>query len=307
VSRVIAPRTADADRRTRNGQLTLALLTIPALLVFVVFAVAPLGGVLALSFTRWDGLGAISWAGLDNWARILAEPATLDAIGTTLKVIVLSVLFQTPVSLLLGVFTAGIQRYRAALAVAFFVPILLSSAAVAIIFIALLDPNFGVTGAFPLPQLRQDWLGNPQLALIVVVFVLSWQHIPFHTLIFQGGVRQIPAVLYEAASLDGANVVQQFFSVTLPQLKYTIITSVTLLVVGTLTYFDLIFVLTGGGPGTATTVLPLAMYVAGFRANDMGGAAVLGVLLAVFGLALALGIQRLGGRDRRASQLEGAA
>jgi len=100
--------------------------------------------------------------------------------------------------------------------------------------------------------------------------------------------------------------VQQFLAITLPQLKYTFITSTTLLVVGTLTYFDLIFVLTGGGPGYSTTVLPLHMYVEGFRANNMGGAATLGVVLAFLGLGLALALQRLGGRDRQASQLEGA-
>jgi len=138
-----------------------------------------------------------------------------------------------------------------------------------------------------------------------VIFVLAWQHIPFHTLIYQGGVRQIPASLYEAAELDGANRIQQFFQITLPQLKYTVITSTTLLVVGSLTYFDLIFVLTGGGPGYATRVLPLQMYLTGFRSNDMGAASAYGVILAFLGLTLALILQRLGGKSRQSSQLEG--
>ena len=86
----------------------------------------------------------------------------------------------------------------------------------------------------------------------MVVFVVSWQFIPFHSLIYQGGVRQIPRSMYEAAELDGAGRVRQFFAITLPQLKYTIIASSTLILVGSLTYFDLIFVLTGGGPADAT-------------------------------------------------------
>ena len=81
---------------------------------------------------------------------------------------------------------------------------------------------------------------------------MSWQFIPFHSLIYQGAVRQIPTSLYEAAKLDGAGRIRQFFSITLPQLKYTIITSSTLMVVGSLTFFDLIFVLTAGGPADAT-------------------------------------------------------
>lgn len=292
-------------RRTRRSQMSLVILTIPALAVFTAFAVVPLGGVVVLSFMHWDGIGPITWAGLSNWSQSLTDPITGASLLVTAKVIVFSCAVQIPISLLLGVFTAGFQRYRAVLAVLFFLPILLSSAAVALSFTALLDPNFGVSGAIPVPWLKQDWLGNPDLALLVVVFVLSWQHIPFHTLVYQGGVRQIPKALYEAAGIDGANAFQQFVHITIPQLKYTFITSTTLMVVSTLTYFDLIFVLTQGGPGHATSVLPLQMYVEGFRANNMGSASVLGVVLAAAGLGLALFIQRLGGKNRRASQLDG--
>lgn len=283
-----------------------AWLTAPALVFFFLFAILPLGGVFVLSFMHWDGIGQITWAGFANWASVLTDPLTGNSLWITLKVILLSCAVQIPVSLLLGVFTAGQQRYRAVLAVLYFIPLLLSNAAVAIMFMALLDPNFGMSAAIPIPLLSQDWLGNPDLALGVVIFVLSWSNIPFHILVYQGGARQIPASLYEAAQIDGASKVQQFFAITLPQLKYTFITSTTLMVVGTLTYFDLIFVLTGGGPGNATSVLALQMYLEGFRGNDMGAASALGVILAVFGLAVALLLQRLGGKNRQASQMEGA-
>jgi raffinose/stachyose/melibiose transport system permease protein len=153
--------------------------------------------------------------------------------------------------------------------------------------------------------MKQNWLGDPVLARGVVVFVLSWQHIPFHTLMYQGAVRQIPASIYDAAEIEGAGRVRKFLFITLRQVKYTMISSTTLMVVGSLTYFDLIFVLTGGGPGFATRVLPLQMYQSGFQAGDMGTAAVYGVLLAFLGLVIALLLQRLGGRNRQASQLEG--
>jgi raffinose/stachyose/melibiose transport system permease protein len=206
---------------------------------------------------------------------------------------------------LLGVFTAGTQKYRAVLAVLYFLPLLLSSAAIAVAYKALLDPNFGLGAGLGLPFLSQDWLGKPQLAFSVVIFIIAWQFIPFHTLIYQGGVRQIPRSIYEAAEIDGAGRVKQFFFITIPQLKYTIITSSTLMTVGALTYFDLIFVLTGGGPANATRILPLDMYLLGFRANLMGPASVIAVILVVIGLALALFLQRLGGKDNNSSQLEG--
>jgi len=279
----------------------------PALLLFVMFAVLPVVGVVALSFTSWQGIGAMRFNGLESWHRALTDPLTKTAIVVTVKIMVFSFLIQAPVSLLLGVFVAGRQRYRAVLAVLYFAPLLLSSAAVAVAFRGLLDPNFGVSAVAEWPILRHNWLGDRNLVLFVVVFVIAWQFVPFHTLIYQGGVRQIPRSLFEAAELDGAGRWQQFWRITLPQLKYTIITSSTLMVLGSLTYFDLIFVLTSGGPGTATRLLPLHMYLTGFRANDMGAASALGVVLIVVGLLLALLLLRLGGKDRSASQLAGAA
>ena len=124
---------------------------------------------------------------------------------------------------------------------------------------------------------------------------MSWQFIPFHSLIYQGAVRQIPRSMYEAAEIDGAGRVRQFWSITLPQLKYTIVASSTLMVVGSLTFFDLIFVLTAGGPGDATRTLALDMYKTGFQANLMGPASAIAVILVLVGLALALLLRRIGG------------
>ncbi|MCD1269028.1 ABC transporter permease subunit [Microbacterium sp. MEC084] len=300
--------TTPALATARGARATGALpwLAAPALVYFVAFALVPLAGVFALSFADWDGIGAITFAGLDNWLGTLADPGLGRALWLTFLVMVLSWAVQTPISLLLGVFTAGSQRYRAVLAVLYFLPLLLSSAAVAVAYKALLDPNFGLAAGLGIPALAQDWLGDPALAFGVVVFVIAWQFVPFHTLIYQGGVRQIPRSMYEAAEIDGAGRVAQFFHITLPQLKYTIITSSTLMTVGSLTYFDLIFVLTAGGPGNATRILALEMYLTGFRASLMGPASVIAVILVLLGLALALLLQRLGGRDRSASQLEGA-
>ncbi|WP_189935243.1 carbohydrate ABC transporter permease [Streptomyces sulfonofaciens] len=273
--------------------------------MFVVFALVPLAGAVVLSFTQWDGLGDIGWAGRRNWSDVVKDPVTGNALVLTFKIIVVSWLVQTPISLLLGVFTAGTQRYRAALAALYFVPLLLSSAAVAIAFKAILDPHFGIGGAPGLHFLAQNWLGDPDLVLYVVVFVIAWQFVPFHTLLYQAAVRQIPASLYEAATIDGAGRLKQFRYVTLPQLRGTLITSSTLMVTGSLTYFDVVFVLTGGGPGNSTRLLPLDMYLTGFAANDMGRASVLAVILVVIGLGLAFALTRFTGFSRMRSEQEG--
>jgi raffinose/stachyose/melibiose transport system permease protein len=171
----------------------------------------------------------------------MTDPATYHALYLTFAVMIITWLVQTPISLLLGTFIAGQQRYRAFLAVLFFLPLLMSSAAIAIAFKSLLDPNFGLGAGLHLPFLAQDWLGDPTLAFITVIFVIAWQFIPLHTLLYQGGVRQIPEQMYEAAQIDGAGRVRQFFSITIPQPKYTILTSSTLMLVGSLVYFDLIW------------------------------------------------------------------
>jgi len=281
-------------------------MALPALIVFVAFGVVPLVGVVGLSFTTWDGIGAITPSGLTSWTSVLTDPGLPHALWVTFLIMALSWLVQTPVSLLLGVFLAGRQRYRGFLAVLYFIPLLLSSAAIAITYKALLDPNFGLGPGLHSDLLTQNWLGNPTLAMGVIIFIVSWQFIPFHSLIYQGAVRQIPTSMYEAAQIDGAGRIRQFFSITLPQLKNTIITSSTLMVVGSLTFFDLIYVLTAGGPGDATRVLALQMYITGFQGNLMGPASAIGVILVLVGLLLALLFRRIGGGDQTASQLEGA-
>ncbi len=300
----VATRSATATGASRRGPSF--LMAVPALAFFVVFALLPMALVVLLSLSRWDGLGSPAWTGLANWKRLATDPVTRHAVWLTVKVMVYSWLVQTPISLLLGVFIAGKQRYRALFAVIYFVPLLLSTAAIAITFKNLLDPNFGLANAAKAPILAQDWLGNPNLVLFTVVFVIAWQFVPFHTLLYQAGVRQIPRTIYEAAAIDGAGAVAQFFRITLPQLRYTIVTSSTLMLVGSLTYFDVVFVLTGGGPGIATRLLPLDMYLTGFSSNEMGRASAIAVVLVVAGLVLSLGLVRFSGFARMRSQLEGA-
>jgi raffinose/stachyose/melibiose transport system permease protein len=281
-------------------------MVLPALLFFVAFGVIPLLGVLGLSFSRWDGIGDIHPAGFASWHKTLTDPALPHMVYVTFLIMFLSWAVQTPASILIGVFLAGHERYRGFLAVLYFIPLLLSSVAISVAYKALLDPNFGIGPSLHVGFLAQDWLGKDKLAIGVVVFIVSWQFIPFHSLIYQGGVRQIPRSMYEAAEIDGAGRIRQFWSITLPQLKYTIIASSTLMVVGSLTFFDLIFVLTGGGPGDATRTLALAMYKTGFQANLMGPASAIAVILVVVGLALALLLRRIGGGGSSDSQMEGA-
>ena len=310
----VAPMSATSTSESqviikRHSNRFAILFTAPALLFFTVFALIPVIVAVYLSFLRWDGISQPTWIGLKNWAHLFSDPVTAHAIALSIEIMVLSWIIETPIALLLGVFQAGQQRYRSVFGIFYFVPLLFSTVAIGITWVSLLDPNFGLIDvmlkSIGLPGLSQGWLGNPNLAFYVVTCVIAWQFIPFHALLYLAGARQIQHSLYEAARIDGAGVPRTFFSITLPQLRYTIVTSTVLILTGALTYFDLIWVMTQGGPGFATRILPVQMYISAFQNQLIGYGSMLAVLLAAAGIALSFILLRVTGFTKMASQLEG--
>ena len=277
---------------------------------FAICAIVPLGVVVWLSFTSWDALGSPPWVGAANWTALFHDPILINSFKVTALLTVLGIVTQTPISLLLGVWAAGHERNRAILSAIYFIPLLMSATAISIVWLSLLNPYFG------LPH-ELHWLfGNsffehgylfsyPATAIGVLTFVGMWQWTPFHTLIYQGGARAIPTVLYQAAAMDGAGRVRQFFTITLPQLRNTIITSVVLMLVGSFTTFDTILILTSGRPGISTTSTSYYMYIKGFQQFQFGQASVIGVLLVVVTTMISLIIVRVSGWDKMRSTQEG--
>lgn len=279
----------------QHGSLT--WLVLPALAIFTAFGVIPLIGVLLLSFTSWNGIGEITPIGFENWVSVLTDPGLVHSLGVTFLIMALSWLVQTPMSILVGVFIAGQQRYRTVLAVLYFTPLLLSSAAIAITYKALLDPNFGLGASLGIPLLVQNWLGDPVLAIATVVFVVSWQFIPFHSLIYQGAVRQIPASLYEAARIDGADAGQIVRYVKLPLVRPAIVLTTVFTIIGTLQLFAEPLVLRPVSTAINTSYTPnLAAYTQAFVNNNYSLAAAQSVILAVAACVLSFGFLRLVGR-----------
>lgn len=273
---------------------------------YTLFVVAPLVVAVVLSFHTWNGLAPATWSGLSQWRRLFRDPVVWGALGTTLRLMAYSWLMQTPISLALGVFLAGRERYRDVLAILFFLPLLFSAVAIGLTWIYILDPSFGVLTALAhAAHLRApSWLGQ-HWVLVTLAAVISWEFIPFHTLLYQAAAQQIPEELYEAAELDGAGPLARFAAITLPQLRYTFVTSTLLILVGSLTYFDLILVMTQGGPGYRSTVLSIYMYDEAFPKLHMGYGSAIAVLLAVLGVLLSLVLLRVSGFTKMRSQLEG--
>lgn len=277
----------------------------PAAVFFGLFAIVPLGMLVVLSFASWNGLGEPEFAGLDNWSKLLDDPVMLESLWLSVLLTLLGVLVQTPVSILLGVWAAGRQRNRAVLAAIYFVPLLLSITAVSVLWRAVLDPNFGVPSQAEWLFGDGNLLGKQATAIGVLVSVATWQFTPLHTLIYQGAARAVPQVLYQAAQIDGAGRVRQFIHITLPQLRNSIITSVILMVVGGLTTFDTVLILTQGGPGTDTTISAYYMYQKAFKSFDFGTGAAIALLLVVVATVISLIMVRLSGYDKMRSTQEG--
>jgi xylobiose transport system permease protein len=290
-----------------RGERPGAVWAAPAVAFFAAFAVLPMILVGYLSLTAWNGLGSPQFVGGDNFTRLVADPEIRRSLWLSLLLTVLTWLLQTPAALLLGVWAAGRQRSRAVLSAIFFLPLLLSSAAVAIVFQTMLDPNFGLAAVLG-PYLGVpdgNIIGTPRGALLCVAFVAAWQFIPFHALLYQAGARQIPASLYEAATIDGAGRYRLLRHVTLPQLRNTVVSSSVLMIVGALTFFDTVLLLTKGGPGQATDILPYRMYTTAFRSYDMGYGSALAVLLVVVATTVSLLLVRISGFGAMRSTREG--
>jgi multiple sugar transport system permease protein len=262
----------------------------PALAAIGVFFVLPVAAALALSLTDFDlyavaDPSTLRFVGLANYARLLGDPSFWNALGNTLYFAAvggtLSVLCSLCGALLLE---APLARARGLFRTLYFLPVVTTLVAVAIVFRFLYHPRIGLLNralaALGLPGV--DWLGDPAWAMPAIIGLTIWKNFGWNLVIFAAGLQAIPARLYEAARLDGASGWQQLRYVTLPLLLPTTSFVVLMTAIGSLQLFAEPYVMTQGGPGDATRSLVLLMYEQGFRWWNLGHAAAIAFVL--FGL-----------------------
>lgn len=271
-----------AGTRRREIARATFLFMIPAFFFIIVFIVYPICHSLWLSLQDWNGFSTVSpvYVGLSNWKRIMQDNAFWHALGNNVKVVVLSILIQLPIGMGLGFMLDSGGRKLNGLKIAYFMPYLMSSVAVGLLFRYALDPYFGVvkviTGIFGGGTI--DLLGSPSRALYAVIGVICWQFTPFYMVYFLAGFSSMSPDVYEASIIDGATRGQYFLRIVLPLLKPTIKNACVLSLVGSLKYFDLIYVMTSGGPTYssggvvygATELMATYMYKNAFKTNQMG-------------------------------------
>ena len=294
VTQRIRPQATLTQQTRRSNALVAAVFLLPAVLMLLLFLLYPLLANFRLSFVEWNGLGnTAKYVGLQNWVQLVHDPVFLRAILNNLTLAALSILIQLPLGLTLAFMLDKAGRGSVVLKVLYFLPLLMSSVAIGTVFKNLYDPNFGplnaVLRAVHLDGLARDWLGDPALAMASVILVVCWQNIPFYMLLFLAGLSGMPAELREAATLDGASESVIFRRITIPFLQGTIRTALVLSLIGSLRYFDLIFVMTGGGPSGSSEVMATYMYRTVFSGFNIGyGAAISSAMFVIVIIASAL-------------------
>lgn len=269
-------RTDQSRKRFRLAQKGAPVLFLaPAVILLIVYLLYPLFASFRLSLLDWNGLGdTATYVGLDNWTRLLQDSVFWHSVLHNILFAVFSLLFQLPIAILLAVVLDEASKGSKILKIIYFIPLLLSSVALGVLFRTIYDPNFGpINGVLfdlGLSDWTQDWLGDPGLALGSVIAVVCWQYIPFYMILFLAALSSFPREIAEAARLDGASSSTIFWRLKLPHMQGTVRTAVLLILIGSLRYFDLIYVMTGGGPENATEVMATYMYRIVFNSFELG-------------------------------------
>jgi raffinose/stachyose/melibiose transport system permease protein len=263
----------------------------PALLVYSVFVIYPLFQSVSYSVFDWSGPGRPATdVGLENFERVFRDPIFYRALLNNFVVVIVSLVVQLPVGMALAlVITSPVKAKRFFRAV-YFLPFLMSTVAVGLLWGFIYNPSYGLINstlrAVGLDALAQGWLGQSSTALGAVMVTTVWAYAPFYMIIYSAAISALPAEIYEAAAMDGANKVQQFFRLTLPMLRPAIITTAVLSLIGSIKYFDLVYVMTGGGPSGATELLATYVFKQGFTNREFGYASALAVVLLLISLVL---------------------
>jgi raffinose/stachyose/melibiose transport system permease protein len=286
------PSRLGAPRRPETGDGIVAFwMILPAAILFALFYVWPFAHGFWLSFTNWDGFSEPKWAGLANYFRLARDPIFLGAIKNNLIFLVAVLVLKNVLGLALALLLNRALFGRAFFRAATFIPVTMSFVAVGLLWSWIYNPVFGLLNAAldatGLGMLKQSWLGDANTALYSVIAVDVWKWLGFHAVIYLAGLQTIPADLYESATMDGAKRLRRFWHITLPLIMPIVFINTILGLSGAFVRnFDIVYVLTKGGPNHATEVALTYMMRKAFQDGQMSYAAAMGyVLFVLVGLA----------------------
>jgi ABC-type sugar transport system permease subunit len=280
------------------------LFVLPALILYAVFFLKPFITSIYYSLTSWNGYDPVKkFVGLANYERLFHDPLVWLSLSHNLIWIAVGTLAPIIIGLPLAVMLTNIRRGRLLFQTAYFLPYVLSGVMIGVIWGWIYNPVFGVLNfilrGVGLGSLASGWLGDPTLALYAVLVAAIWGYFGFCVVIFMAGLQNINLELIEAAKIDGANSVQQFFYVIVPQLGNVLNVLIVYNLIGGFNVFDIIRVMTAGGPANSTEVIATYDYSVSFERNNIGYGTTLSMVMTILALVASYFYLRL--RDKPGS------
>jgi raffinose/stachyose/melibiose transport system permease protein len=294
-----SPTLSSAPTVTRRAQARLGIaLVVPVMIMVVLFFLVPLGNALYYSVTDFDGINPNpQFIGLGNFERMFSDPKVWHALSNNLIWIVIGTIAPMVIGLLVAMLLWTLRRGSVVYRVVFFLPFVLPGVAIGIVWGWIYDPVSGMLNqalrAVGLGHLARGWLGEPDVALYAVLVTAIWAGTGFAIVIFLSALRNVDVELVDASRIDGANAAQRLWYIILPQIMPVFLMVLTLTLVGGFSVFDIIFIMTGGGPAEATDVLGTYSYNNAFRLSDIGYGTTLALLITALSVPIAMLLNRL--------------
>jgi ABC-type sugar transport system permease subunit len=294
--------TTSSSRRWWNRYRAGILFVLPALLLYAVFMIYPFLQTIYFSFTSWNGVRAEKpWVGLENYHALIDDPMLWLSLKHNLIWVIIGTISPMVIGLLLAVLLWRKRPGFIVFRTVYFMPQVLSAVVIGIVWNWIYNPMFGnlnkLLDAVGLQDVSRGWLGDPDVALYAVLGAAIWAEVGFVFVVFLAGLQNVSKDLLEAATVDGANSWHRFKDVTVPQLSNVINVVTALLLIGGFNVFDIVFVMTGGGPANATEVIATYTYKEAFTQNRVGYAATLSLVMTAISLVASVVFIRL--RERR--------
>ncbi len=291
-------------RKVSSKKLFTGCSIIPAIILFVVFMVIPTINVFWMSLFKWGGLTSKkTFVGFDNFKILLEDQNFLSSFKNTLLILVV----VTLITLVLAIIIAAVLsrenvKFKNFFRVIFYLPNILSVVVISAIFSAILDPNEGIINAtldfLSLESLKRMWLGDQKVVIWCIIFAMIWQAVGYYMVMYMSSMCSIPESLYEAAELEGASKITQFFKITLPLIWNVIRTTLTFFIISTINLsFLFVKVMTGGGPDGASEVFLSYMYKQAYSNSAYGYGMAIGVIIFLFSFGLSFVINKATKRD----------
>ncbi|MEI6054494.1 MAG: sugar ABC transporter permease [Lentisphaerota bacterium] len=289
---------ASGRKRLLNKNTAPYIFLIPAVLLFAVFTIYPFVKTFILSFQTREA-GHYVFSGLANYKRLLGDRIFLTALYNTFIYLIIQVPVMTVLSLLMAVgLNSRLLAWKSQFRLGFFLPAVTEMVAYSMVFFIILSDNGLLNYVLYLLHLDKiSWLTSPFWAKMSIIMALTWRWTGYNAVIMLAGLQNIPDSLYEAATIDGANQVQKFFHITVPQMRPIILFSVILSTIGTLNLFSEPYILTNGGPADATITMGLYLYKQGFQSFNFCYASAISVVILIITVLFSIIQLKIGGKE----------